>query len=191
MHLLIGLSPSERAKALEETTLFAEAHVAASSLGQSAAPSADTVVDLHFITFVQVRSAVTPDVRRLVELDGRRTEPIDLGKSGDLLEVSAISYRRRYILRLTLEPNLGCRSYCSTEVHREFDVAKFRFACTIRDPARGLICRNNCHVYCYERIKLSHLYFKWGQGILNPGECMDKVTELQEERLSGSFQLWL
>ena len=97
---LIGLSPSERAKALEETTLFSEAHVAASSLGQSAMPSADDSVDLHFVTFVQVPSGVTPDERRLVELDGRRIEPIDLGKSEDLLKVSMTSNHHSNILHL-------------------------------------------------------------------------------------------
>jgi len=103
---IASLSPSERAKALEETTLFAEAHVAAASLGQSAAPSADEVVDLHFITFVQVPSAVTPDERRLVELDGRRIEPIDLGKSEDLLKDVAHIVRQKYIANSTSQ-NFG------------------------------------------------------------------------------------
>ncbi|KAK6202402.1 uncharacterized protein RJT21DRAFT_19433 [Scheffersomyces amazonensis] len=43
--------------------------------GQTEAPSADTVVDLHFITFVKGND------EHLYELDGRRKGPIDLGIS--------------------------------------------------------------------------------------------------------------
>jgi Ubiquitin carboxyl-terminal hydrolase, family 1 len=76
-----------RGKLLEETSLFAKAHVAAATFGQSVVPSAKDEVDLHFIAFVQALSAENPGERRLVELDGRRQVPLDHGKSEDLLKV--------------------------------------------------------------------------------------------------------
>ncbi|KAF8328398.1 peptidase C12, ubiquitin carboxyl-terminal hydrolase [Cantharellus anzutake] len=95
------LDPHARAEALENTKLFAEAHVDAASLGQSAVPSSDDDSDLHFVAFVQVPSAVTPSERRLVELDGRRRSPIDLGKSEDLLKDVAQVVRQKYIAHST------------------------------------------------------------------------------------------
>lgn len=46
--------------------------------GQTAAPSAQDSVDLHFVTFIK-----SPHDGHLYELDGRRNGPIDLGKLSD------------------------------------------------------------------------------------------------------------
>jgi len=91
------LSPLARGKLLEETSLFANAHVAAATLGQSVVPSAKDEVDLHFVAFVQALSAENPEERRLVELDGRRQGPFDHGKSENLLKDVANVLRHKYI----------------------------------------------------------------------------------------------
>lgn len=92
----IDESPLERAKTLETTDLFADIHSSAAASGQTAPPSADTRVDLHFTCFVQAPSPpsreegapVTPGGMRLLELDGRRNGPIDRGACTDFLKVS-------------------------------------------------------------------------------------------------------
>ncbi|KAJ3366121.1 Ubiquitin carboxyl-terminal hydrolase isozyme L3 [Allomyces arbusculus] len=63
------MTPQERANALEHNTALAQ-------LGQTAAPSADADVDLHFVAFVGVEG-------QLLELDGRRPFPIPHGPLGD------------------------------------------------------------------------------------------------------------
>ena len=44
--------------------------------------------NLHFVAFVQAPDAQDIEKRRIVELDGRRSGPVDLGESKELLEVS-------------------------------------------------------------------------------------------------------
>lgn len=82
-----GMTPEERAKLLEETNLFATAHEAAAAGGQSAMP-ANLDTDSHFVAFVQAPDAQDIEKRRIVELDGRRSGPVDLGESKELLAVS-------------------------------------------------------------------------------------------------------
>ncbi|QRV86215.1 peptidase C12, ubiquitin carboxyl-terminal hydrolase 1 [Ceratobasidium sp. AG-Ba] len=73
------LTPEERGKRLEETTLFAKAHIDAATTGQSHVPTPDRLdTDLHFTCFVIAPSPETKE-QRLIELDGRRAGPIDLG----------------------------------------------------------------------------------------------------------------
>jgi len=77
------LTPEERCKLLEETTLFAKAHIDAATTGQSKVPGPDRLdTDLHFTCFVIAPSPETKE-QRLIELDGRRTGPIDLGPSDE------------------------------------------------------------------------------------------------------------
>lgn len=89
-------TPEERAKVLETTPLFANIHAQAASVGQTAAPSADTHTDLHFTCFVQAPSPprgegeMPDEPPRLVELDGRRVGPVDRGECKNLLEVSLL-----------------------------------------------------------------------------------------------------
>ncbi|CAK5273918.1 unnamed protein product [Mycena citricolor] len=79
-------TPEERATLLETTPLFASIHEGVASTGQSAVPrNLDT--DLHFTAFVRA-----PDVsgaggshQRIIELDGRRSGPIDRGECKDFL----------------------------------------------------------------------------------------------------------
>ena len=76
----------ERATLLEKTTLFAQTHAEVAQGGQSAVPKS-LETDLHFTVFVQSPDPDSPGKRRLIELDGRRNTPIDLGNSENLLEV--------------------------------------------------------------------------------------------------------
>lgn len=92
-HFASDKTPEERAKLLETTPLFANIHAEAAEAGQTAPPSADEHVDLHFTCFVQAPEPpsreegieVTEEGHRLIELDGRRVGPIDRGASKDLL----------------------------------------------------------------------------------------------------------
>ncbi|GAX81734.1 hypothetical protein CEUSTIGMA_g9162.t1 [Chlamydomonas eustigma] len=70
------LDPAARGKYLEDPPEGAlsieEAHQAAASEGNTAPPSEDEDVNLHFVVFVQRKG-------RLLQLDGRRPRPIDCG----------------------------------------------------------------------------------------------------------------
>ncbi|KAG9104920.1 ubiquitinyl hydrolase 1 [Ceratobasidium sp. 370] len=93
------LTPEERGKLLEETTLFAKAHIDAATSGQSNVPTPDRLdTDLHFTCFVIAPSPETKE-QRLIELDGRRAGPIDLGPSDEekLLGDVAKIVKERYI----------------------------------------------------------------------------------------------
>ncbi|EJD08534.1 peptidase C12, ubiquitin carboxyl-terminal hydrolase 1 [Fomitiporia mediterranea MF3/22] len=95
-------TPEERAKLLETTPLFADAHRTEASSGQSAVPrNLDT--DYHFTTFVLAPSEGEPgktkgmEGHRLVELDGRRAGPVDRGPSEDLLKDVAAFVREKFL----------------------------------------------------------------------------------------------
>ena len=84
-----GKAPGERALLLEENAGIAERHSTAASTGQTAAPSADEKVNLHFVAFVEVGG-------RLWELDGRKEKACDWGpvEGGDVLGAAAGAVRR-------------------------------------------------------------------------------------------------
>lgn len=84
------LDPDERAKLLQTTDLFATAHAQAASGGQSSMPE-NLNTNEHFVAFVQAPNPLEPGKKRLVELDGRRPAPLDLGDSTDLLKVFDLS----------------------------------------------------------------------------------------------------
>ncbi len=69
----VPLSPDARAELLYESEALESAHRAAASEGDTAAPSADESVDLHFVCFVKSKD------HHLWELDGRRKGPLDRG----------------------------------------------------------------------------------------------------------------
>lgn len=82
-----GMTPEERAKLLAETNLFAAAHETAAAGGQSNMPEG-LKTDSHFVAFIQAPDVQDITKRRIVELDGRRSGPVDLGESKELLAVS-------------------------------------------------------------------------------------------------------
>ena len=101
----ISLRPKERAELLEETGALETAHSAAASTGETAAPSAEDNVDLHFVCFV--RSEKTG---HLFELDGRRKGPLDRGELNadeDVLSPPALENGVRAFLKREAEAGGG------------------------------------------------------------------------------------
>lgn len=99
-------TPEERARILETTPLFASIHSEVASAGQTATPSADERVNLHFTCFVHAPNPprsdiVSQDLPRLLELDGRRIGPIDRGESAHLLEDVAKYVQEVYLAQTT------------------------------------------------------------------------------------------
>lgn len=99
-----GKNPQDLAKLLEETELFATAHKAAASEGQSSLP-VNNDTDEHFVAFVHAPDPVNAGKHRLIELDGRRKVPVDLGESGDLLKVDRTGMD--YVTRLAIDTCLN------------------------------------------------------------------------------------
>lgn len=99
IELCKGRTSEECGKLLEETTLFAKAHIDAATSGQSAVPAPDRLdTNLHFTCFVIAPSPETKE-KRLIELDGRRAGPIDHGASEQekLLENVAKIVKDKYL----------------------------------------------------------------------------------------------
>lgn len=98
-------TPEERAALLETTPLFANIHAEAAAGGQTAAPDLSEDVDLHFTCFVRApdpaaraQGVDAPEIaHRLVELDGRRSGPIDRGACTDLLADAAAYIKENYM----------------------------------------------------------------------------------------------
>jgi len=84
-------TPLERAKLLENTTLFKSIHAETAVTGQTAPPK-DLNVDLHFTCFVEAPDASVRTstrggyTKRLIELDGSRDGPMDHGYVDDFLK---------------------------------------------------------------------------------------------------------
>lgn len=86
----------ERAKLLDNTEFFTEAHTASAQSGQSEVPTGEALnVENHFLAFVQAKNK--KGETRLVELDGVRSGPFDYGPSTDLLRDAAKVVRDKYI----------------------------------------------------------------------------------------------
>lgn len=92
----IPLKPMERADLLYESQALESAHQSAAAKGDTAAPSAETKVDLHFVCFVKSND------NHLWELDGRRKGPLDrgpLGPEDDALSEKALDLGVRSLLK--------------------------------------------------------------------------------------------
>jgi len=93
----VPLKPVERARLLEETEELELAHQEAAATGDSAAPSAEDSVDLHYVCFVRSEKN-----GHLYELDGRRKGPLDRGALGpdeDVLSPTALEKGVRAFLK--------------------------------------------------------------------------------------------
>ncbi|PWN93149.1 putative ubiquitin thiolesterase L3 [Acaromyces ingoldii] len=90
------LAPVDRAALLQTSKSLAQAHTQAAASGQTAAPSADDKVDLHFVAFVR-----HPKTGDLVELDGRRKGPVNrkvkVEEQKDLLKLATSWIRDSYM----------------------------------------------------------------------------------------------
>ncbi|KAL8714300.1 MAG: hypothetical protein Q9225_006583 [Loekoesia sp. 1 TL-2023] len=73
----LPLDPTSRAHLLETSPNIAKAHASAAAGGDTAAPSAEADVDLHFVAFVKSAE------NNLWELDGRRKGPLNRGQLRD------------------------------------------------------------------------------------------------------------
>ncbi|ODN79794.1 hypothetical protein L202_03697 [Cryptococcus amylolentus CBS 6039] len=93
----LPLTGLERAKLLDETTFFSDAHTSAAQEGQSSVPTDLENVEEHFIAFVE---AINEDgEKRIVELDGGRTGPLDRGLSTNFLPDVAKVVQEKYFDR--------------------------------------------------------------------------------------------
>lgn len=93
----------ERSKELESSQALENLHSTVASNGSTQAPDANDQIDLHYVCFTKSRKS-----GNLVELDGRRTGPIDLGPfsspDDDLLSEKALDRVRSFIKRETSDP---------------------------------------------------------------------------------------
>ncbi|OCK83407.1 cysteine proteinase [Lepidopterella palustris CBS 459.81] len=92
----IPLKPAERANLLYESQALESAHQSAAAGGDTAAPSADEKVDLHYVCFIKSEN------NHLWELDGRRKGPLDrglLGADEDVLSEKALEFGVRSFLK--------------------------------------------------------------------------------------------
>lgn len=92
----LPLKPAERAELLYESTTLESAHASAARKGDSAAPDAESKVDLHFVCFVKAKDG------HLWELDGGRKGPLDrgaLGEEEDALSEKALDLGVRRFLK--------------------------------------------------------------------------------------------
>ena len=115
MRALIAKTPLERAKLLEETTLFKNIHAETAATGQTAPPK-DLNVDLHFTCFVEAPDASVRTSAsggggiRLIELDGTLDGPMDHGPVIDFLKVRNNHFSRKSIGLLIFLCSLVMRS---------------------------------------------------------------------------------
>lgn len=101
----IPLAPTERADLLYNSQALEHAHQNAATQGQSNAPPAEDVVDLHYVCFVKDQKT-----NHLWELDGRRTGPLDrgvLGPEDDVLSEKALDLSVRKFLNRELSSSGG------------------------------------------------------------------------------------
>lgn len=92
----IPLKPVQRAHLLYESAALESAHQAAATGGDTSAPAAQDMVDLHYVCFVKSWN------NTLWELDGRRKGPLNRGELGpdeDVLSEKALDLGVRSFLK--------------------------------------------------------------------------------------------
>ncbi|KAJ5902795.1 Ubiquitin carboxyl-terminal hydrolase isozyme L3 [Penicillium taxi] len=112
-----NLEPAKRADLLYESKALESAHADAAKLGDTAAPSAEDRVDLHFVAFVK------GDDGTLWELDGRRKGPLARGVLAD--DQDALSEAAL---------DLGIRRFLKTEAGSESQSSDLRFSLVSLGP---------------------------------------------------------
>ncbi|KAL9618582.1 MAG: hypothetical protein Q9160_006693 [Pyrenula sp. 1 TL-2023] len=114
----IPLKPVERAELLYKSQALEAAHQGAAAKGDSAAPSANDAVDLHFVCFVKGEGG------RLWELDGRRKGPLDRGHLGNDEGDDVLSEKGM---------ELGVKAFLKRE--EEAGGGELRFSCVALGPS--------------------------------------------------------
>ncbi|TIA67725.1 cysteine proteinase [Aureobasidium pullulans] len=100
----IVLKPAQRADLLYESQALENAHQAAATGGDTAAPSAEDNVDLHYVCFVK------SSTNHLWEMDGRRKGPLNRGPLSpdeDVLSDNALNMGVRSFLQRETEAGGG------------------------------------------------------------------------------------
>ena len=113
------MDPASRAKLLETSSDLATAHASAAAEGDTAAPSADERVNLHFVAFVKSPQG------NLWELDGSRKGPLKRGRlpeGEDVLSEQAV--------------NLGPKKFLNAEKEAG-ETGELRFSILALGPSLG------------------------------------------------------
>jgi ubiquitin carboxyl-terminal hydrolase L3 len=100
----IDLDPSKRADLLATSDAIETAHQAAAATGDTAPPSANDSIDLHYVCFVKSEQG------HLWEMDGRRKGPLmrgDLNADEDVLSEKALELGVRAFLKRESEAGGG------------------------------------------------------------------------------------
>lgn len=90
---------------MENDTELDKLYASLASKGSTQAPDASDEVNLHFVCFTRARGS-----GHFVELDGRRTGPIDLGeldKNSDMLSDKVLDHVRSFMQRETKDPSFS------------------------------------------------------------------------------------
>ena len=112
------LKPIQRADLLYESRALESAHASAASKGDTAAPEADTNVDLHYVCFVKSSK------KNLWELDGRRIGPLNRGKlddDDDVLSEKALALGVKSFLKREEEAGGGDLRFSLVALSESFD----------------------------------------------------------------------
>jgi ubiquitin carboxyl-terminal hydrolase L3 len=96
-----SMNTAERAELLENSTELEAAHTSFSEQGQSRAPSAEELVETHYVALVKHADPQTGKTM-IYELDGRRLGPVmrdELPSDEDLLGPSALKIVQDFMER--------------------------------------------------------------------------------------------
>lgn len=120
----VDLKPKERAELLYKSQALETAHQEAAKGGDTAAPDAESQVDLHFVCFVTTSTTTDQGKREnlLWELDGRRKGPLlrgPLGEDEDVLSEKGMA--------------LGIQSFLKRE--EDAKAGDLRFSCVALGPS--------------------------------------------------------
>ena len=112
------LSPLARADLLYESTALESAHQTAANKGDTAPPSANDRIDLHYVCFVKSSE------NNLWEMDGRRIGPLNRGKlepDEDVLSSKALDLGVRSFLKRETEGGGGELRFSLVALGPSFD----------------------------------------------------------------------
>ncbi|KAF2744210.1 cysteine proteinase [Sporormia fimetaria CBS 119925] len=118
LHDAIPLKPMDRANMLYESKALESAHQTAAAGGDTAAPSAEDNVDLHYVCFVKSKN------NHLWEMDGRRKGPLDRGELAadeDVLSDKALDLGVRSFLKREAEAGGGDLRFSLIVLAESFD----------------------------------------------------------------------